>query len=56
MIGTFVMVLVFTSLKEGYEDLARHKSDRELNNKKTLVWNAAKGTFDEIKWKDIKVG
>ena len=33
MIGTFTLVLVFTILKEAYEDYQRAKSDRELNNR-----------------------
>lgn len=40
MIGTFSFVLVFTMLKEAFEDLQRHKQDRELNNKTTLVWDS----------------
>jgi len=40
MIGTFAFVLVFTMLKEAWEDFARHKSDRELNNKTSLVWDS----------------
>lgn len=39
MIGTFGAVLVFTMFKEAYEDYFRHKSDREMNNKKTYVYN-----------------
>jgi phospholipid-transporting ATPase len=48
MIGTFAFVLVFTMLKEAWEDLARHKQDRELNNKTSLVWDGLK--FAEKKW------
>ena len=39
MIGTFAVVLIFTMLKEAFEDFQRYKSDRELNNKKTRVFN-----------------
>jgi hypothetical protein len=39
MIGTFAFVLVFTMFKELIEDLQRHKSDRELNNKTSLVFD-----------------
>jgi hypothetical protein len=39
MIGTFVMVLVATMLKEGYEDFQRYKSDSDLNNKTTLIFD-----------------
>ena len=35
MIGTFSMVLIFTMLKEAYEDYQRYKSDRELNNRES---------------------
>jgi hypothetical protein len=41
MIGTFASVLVFTMLKEGFEDIQRYRADKELNNKKTLK-------FDEL--------
>jgi hypothetical protein len=41
MIGTFAAILIFTMFKEGWEDMARHKSDYELNNKQTLVFNHA---------------
>jgi len=33
MIGTFALVLVFTMLKEAYEDYRRYKSDNELNRR-----------------------
>lgn len=33
MIGTFALVLIFTMLKEAYEDYQRYKSDSELNNR-----------------------
>lgn len=36
MIGTFSLVLIFTMLKEAYEDYQRYKSDNELNNRESL--------------------
>ena len=33
MIGTFAAVLIFTMLKELYEDIGRHKQDMQVNNK-----------------------
>ena len=39
MIGTFSMVLIFTMLKEAYEDYQRYKSDRELNNRESQRLN-----------------
>ena len=35
MIGTFSLVLIFTMLKEAYEDFQRFKSDNELNNRES---------------------
>ena len=56
MIGTFAFVLVFTMFKELIEDLQRHKSDRELNNKTSLVFDQQTFTFKDKKWEDIKSG
>lgn len=39
MIGTFVAVLFFTMLKEAYEDRQRYKSDKQLNNRKTRIFD-----------------
>ena len=39
MIGTFAAVLVFTMLKEAYEDYQRYKQDKELNNKASYIYN-----------------
>ena len=35
MFGTFSLVLIFTMLKEAYEDYQRYKSDKELNNRES---------------------
>ena len=35
MILTFSLVLIFTMLKEAYEDYQRYKSDNELNNRES---------------------
>ena len=50
MIGTFAMVLFFTMLKEAYEDFQRYKSDRELNNKITRIYEPIGQFFKEILW------
>ncbi|CAF0999134.1 unnamed protein product [Brachionus calyciflorus] len=47
-------VILVTAVKQGYEDILRHRSDREINN--TPVRILKNGTFVEKKWKDIKVG
>ena len=60
MIGTFAGVLIFTMLKELYEDIGRHKQDRIVNNKKTQIFhvdNHSKiGGWSEAKWKELKMG
>ena len=42
--------------KEGWIDYRRYQSDKEANNKKTLVLNRASMDFEEVFWKDVKVG
>lgn len=42
------------NFNKGYEDILRHKSDREINNLPTRVLR--NGKFVNLKWKDIKVG
>jgi len=40
-------------VKQGYEDILRHKADDQLNNMKIRVLK--NGKFHSIKWKDIHV-
>ena len=56
MVGTFAMVLIFTMLKEAYEDYQRYKSDTELNNRETQHLNSQSKSFEKCKWSDVKVG
>ena len=56
MIGTFSAVLIFTSLKELFEDIFRMWSDNEVNNTKTKVLNRENQQFEERRWKDLKLG
>ena len=56
MIGTFSAVLIFTMLKELFEDYYRMKSDKEINNTKTKVFNYETEEFEECLWKDVKQG
>lgn len=59
MIGTFAGVLIFTMLKELYEDLSRHKQDRQVNNRKTEIFEMdadGSGDWVEAKWKELKAG
>jgi phospholipid-transporting ATPase len=48
-------VLLASAYKEFQEDLKRHQSDSELNARKAKVLGA-QGSFDERKWKNIRVG
>lgn len=56
MIGTFAAVLVFTMFKELFEDWFRMKSDREVNNSKTLVFDKEEKRLKYCAWKDIQLG
>jgi P-type E1-E2 ATPase len=56
MIGTFAGVLIFTMLKEAYEDYQRYKSDRELNMRKTRVFDSKVGSVQTCAWSHLKVG
>eukprot|EP00347_Sterkiella_histriomuscorum_P017586 403348770 len=58
MIGTFGGVLIFTMIKEAYEDIQRYKSDKELNTRKAYVLNQSSSSedFQQCRWADVKVG
>ena len=50
-------VVVFISMiKDAFEDYQRHKSDNEENQKKSLVFDTAKGKFELEQWQNIKPG
>ncbi|KAJ0808151.1 putative P-type phospholipid transporter [Helianthus annuus] len=49
-----LFVLTVTAIKDGYEDWRRHRSDRNENNKESLVLQI--GKFKPKRWKDIQVG
>ncbi|CAI2367483.1 unnamed protein product [Moneuplotes crassus] len=56
MIGTFSGVLIFTMFKELFEDYYRMKSDKQINNSKTRIYNYTKKDFETVSWKDVKQG
>jgi magnesium-transporting ATPase (P-type) len=56
MFLTFAAVLFFTMLKEAYEDYQRYKSDSELNNRQTLLYDYGLGGDKQVKWSEIKPG
>ncbi|KAL3631688.1 Alanine--tRNA ligase [Castilleja foliolosa] len=47
-------VLLVTAVKDAYEDYRRHRSDKIENNR--LAWVLVDETFQQKKWKDIRVG
>uniref|UniRef100_A0AAV2IV86 Phospholipid-transporting ATPase n=1 Tax=Knipowitschia caucasica TaxID=637954 RepID=A0AAV2IV86_KNICA len=49
-----VVVLSVTAIKDLMDDLARHKMDKEINNRKTDV--LLDGRFQTSKWRDVQVG
>ena len=56
MCGTFAVVLIFTMLKEGYEDVKRYQADKLINDKNTFVYDYKTNRFEKISWWQIKVG
>lgn len=55
-IGTLMIVLLVSAVKELIEDFKRAAADRELNNSKAMVLNATTQEFDQRRWVDVKVG
>ena len=53
---TFAAVLIFTMLKEAYEDYFRHVQDQKVNNALTHGFDPVTRNFIDIHWKDVKVG
>ncbi|KAM9820089.1 phospholipid-transporting ATPase IC [Neosynchiropus ocellatus] len=49
-----VVVLGVTAIKDLVDDLARHRMDKEINNRRCDV--LLDGRFQESKWRDIQVG
>ncbi|CAF3795392.1 unnamed protein product, partial [Adineta steineri] len=49
-----VFVLALTAIKDASDDIARHRSDREVNNRETKT--VVGKEFVTKKWKDVKVG
>ena len=47
-------VVIVTAVKQAYEDVLRHKSDKEINNSPVRVLHD--GKFADKRWKDVRVG
>ncbi|QLQ81682.1 hypothetical protein HG537_0F04430 [Torulaspora globosa] len=55
-IGTLIIVLIVSAIKECVEDIKRINSDNELNNAKTEIYSEVDGDFTRKRWIDIRVG
>src|SRR3990167_8579021 len=53
-IAPLIFVISLSILREGFEDLTRHKSDLELNASKTARYSC--GGWEVCDWKDVLVG
>lgn len=49
-------VVLVSMIKDAYEDMKRHKSDRGENEQKTLKLDKATGKFEETNWENVRVG
>ncbi|SCU84713.1 LANO_0C02168g1_1 [Lachancea nothofagi CBS 11611] len=55
-IGTLLIVLIVSAVKESVEDLKRAGSDRDLNDSKAQVFSEQLREFVPTKWVNISVG
>ncbi|CAJ0602595.1 unnamed protein product [Cylicocyclus nassatus] len=49
-----VFVLAFSAVKDGYDDVQRHISDRKVNTRKSYV--VRNGHLNEEEWSNVRVG
>lgn len=54
--STFLGVIVFTMIKEGVEDIARHKQDKEINKAKVTVYDVYEQKFTTMESQELRVG
>ena len=55
-LATFAIVLVFTMIKEAWEDFNRFRQDNLINNKVTEVFNYFSKTFKKTFWWNLRPG
>lgn len=58
MVITLGIILLFSCLREGYEDYKRYQSDRQANSRKKLVYYPGKDSksFIRVSSRHLKVG
>lgn len=52
----FAGVLLWTALKDLYEDMIRRKGDNAENTRTCQRYSTAQNDFEEVQWKDVRVG
>ena len=55
-IAPLSLVLTITLIKDAYLDYRRHRSDREINNRKAQIWNDTLYDFTPVLWQHLEVG
>jgi phospholipid-transporting ATPase len=53
-LGPLVVVLTISAIKEAVEDIARHRQDREVNNRVVAVLRG--GVEMDVQWQNVRVG
>jgi phospholipid-translocating ATPase len=48
------IVLAFSAIKDGYDDIQRHRSDNQVNSRISYI--VRNGRLEEEKWMNVKVG
>jgi P-type E1-E2 ATPase len=56
MLFPLAFVVMVSMVKDIFEDVARHQSDKLENKRKVLVGDYQSGTFKELQWKELHVG
>ena len=56
MLVPLSFVVLVSMIKDIFEDMKRHQSDKLENNCKVLVGNPETGVFSEMLWKNLQVG
>ena len=52
----YLVVIAMSIFREGFEDYKKYSNDKKFNNSKSQIYNSKKKDFEEIFWKDMKVG
>jgi phospholipid-translocating ATPase len=55
ILGPVIIVVLISVIKDGVEDIKRHRADHAINTRTTQRMDTY-GKIEEIEWRDIKVG